>query len=625
MKKIISVLLVFALLFCCSSVGFSAESSNEYYPVIIVPGYGGSALMKTNDDMTQEQVWSVDGDEILSIVLSKIVQIGIGFGALTVGNAKYLADVVGKETVKYLEDVRCNPDGSSKYNVTTKYKTAEESSREAIYKEYGNYEDYQFEKEFSAFFAEKIGSDRVFNFNHDFRNGAVKCAENLDAYIQEVKQLTGSDKVNIYSISHGGQVTGTYLTIYGEKRDVNKAIMTVPALCGSSTLYDLFSKNIKFDELNLLYFIENGTINETDLHWLVEAQQLGFLDKVFNELVPYLFDVAGYWGSVWDFMPPDIYDEMKEKWLDPVASAEIIKNSDYMHYEIMPQFYSSFQKCNDEYGMQVSIIAGVDINTTTGCPINSDGIIFTKGSTGATCADYGKRFSDSYTQVNPCGGKNKISPSRSIDASTSYLPDNTWFMSGMFHGMMVWEDFGKDLINKLMLTDEIKDVYSDPEFPQFHTSTNPSYSVFAQFDKSPEGFLSEDDTTLIVSNLTKQDYDLYVLNIESKGIDLDFDLPELNKPIKENEKINVQFSGDLSSAKSKVIEIAITYAVKGTYTPLGQRVLYFTVSDYNGAADDASQLKELENDFGIFTSLLSGLISRILSLFKPIVKLFKSL
>ncbi|MBR3439967.1 MAG: hypothetical protein IKH13_10740, partial [Clostridia bacterium] len=181
------------------------------------------------------------------------------------------------------------------------------------------------------------------------------------------------------------------------------------------------------------------------------------------------------------------------------------------------------------------------------------------------------------------------------------------------------------LINKLMLTDEIKDVYSDPDFPQFHTSTNPSYSVFAQFDKSSEGFLSEDDTTLIVSNLTKQDYDLYVLNIESKGIDLDFDLLGLNKPIKENEKISVKFTGDLSSADSKVIEIAITYAVKGTYTPLGQRVLYFTVSDYNGAADDTSKLKELENDFGIFTSLVSGLISRILSLFKPIVKLFKSL
>ena len=621
MKKVISVFLAFAIVFCCSSVGFSADSAAEDYPVIIVPGYGGSALVKTNDDNTQEQVWGVDGDEILSIVMSKIAEIGIGFGALAFGNADYLADVVGKETVKYLEDIRCNPDGSSKYNVTTKYKTAKETCREALYKEYGNYEDYQFEKEYSAFFAEKIGSDKVFNFNNDFRNGAVKCAENLDKYIQEVKAETGCDKVNIYTISHGGQVTGTYLTLFGEKRDVHKAIMTVPALCGSSTLYDLFSKNIKFDELNLLYFIENGTINETDLHWLVEAQQLGFLDKVFNKLVPYLFDVAGYWGSVWDFMPSDIYDEMKEKWLDPVASAEIIRQSDYMHYEVMPQFKTSFQKCIDEYDMQVSIIAGVDINTTTGCPINSDGIIFTSGATGATCADYGKRFPDNYKQINPCGGKNKLSPSMTIDASTSYLPDNTWFMSGMFHGMMVWEDFGKDLINKLMLTDEIKDVYSDPDFPQFHTSSNPSYSVFARFDKSVEGFLSDADTSLIVSNLTEQDNDLYILNIEAKGIDLKFDLPDLNKALKEDESVNVGFSGDTSSATSRVIEIAITYAVKGTPTPLGQRVLYFTVQDFDGSQNIETQQIEFKDNFSIFFSLITSFISRIISLFKPVLQL----
>ncbi len=625
MKKIIAVFLAFNLIIGCFSVSFSAQSSADNYPVIIVPGYGGSALMKTNDDLSQEQVWGVDGDEILSIVLSKIVQIGIGLGALTVGNADYLADVVGKEAVKYLEDVRCNPDGSSKYNVTTKYKTARETSREAFYNEYGNYEDYQHEKEFNAFFAEKLGSDKVFNFNHDFRNGAVKCAENLDAYIQEVKQLTGSEKVNLYSISHGGQVTGTYLTIYGEKCDVGKAIMTVPALGGAAVLYDLFNENIEFDELNLLYFIENGTINETDLHWLVEAQQFGFLDKVFNKLVPYLFDIAGYWGSVWDFMPSDIYEEMKTKWLDPNDSAEIIKNSDYMHYEIMPQFYTSFQKCIDDYGMQVSIIAGVDNNATTGCPINSDGIIFTQGATGALCADYGKRFSDSYTQANYCGGKNKLSPSMTIDASTAYLPDNTWFISGMFHGMMVWEDFGLNLINKLMLTDEIKDVYSDPEFPQFHTSSNPSYSVFAKFDKSAEGFLSGDDKSIIISNLTKQNNDLYILNIESERIDLDFDLSGLNNSIKQGESLSVKFNGDLSSAESKVIEIAVTYAVKGTVTPLGQRVFYFTVSDFNNAYDDKSELITIENNFNFFTSLLNSFISKIIYVFKTVFNLIKSI
>ena len=122
-----------------------------------------------------------------------------------------------------------------------------------------------------------------------------------------------------------------------------------------------------------------------------------------------------------------------------------------------------------------------------------------------------------------------------------------------------------------------------------------------------------------------QDYDLYVLNIESKGIKLDFDLSELNKPVKQDEKISVKFTGDLSSADSKVIEIAVTYAVKGTVTPLGQRVLYFTVSDYEASSDNSPGMTQLENGFSIFTSLLSGFIARILSLFKPVFQLLKSI
>ena len=212
-----------------------------------------------------------------------------------------------------------------------------------------------------------------------------------------------------------------------------------------------------------------------------------------------------------------------------------------------------------------------------------------------------------------------------IDASTAYLPDNTWFISGMFHGMMVWEDFGLNLINKLMLTDEIKDVYSDPEFPQFHTSSNPSYSVFAKFNKSAEGFLSGDDKSIIISNLTKQNNDLYILNIESERIDLDFNLSGLNNSIKQGESLSVKFNGDLSSAESKVIEIAVTYAVKGTVTPLGQRVFYFTVSDFNNAYDDKSELITIENNFNFFTSLLNSFISKIIYVFKTVFNLIKSI
>ena len=58
-----------------------------------------------------------------------------------------------------------------------------------------------------------------------------------------------------------------------------------------------------------------------------------------------------------------------------------------------------------------------------------------------------------------------------MDASTSYLPDQTWYFSGQHH-----ESAGNDVIVRLactlMASDRITSVYSDPDFPQFNGSRN---------------------------------------------------------------------------------------------------------------------------------------------------------
>ncbi len=64
--------------------------------------------------------------------------------------------------------------------------------------------------------------------------------------------------------------------------------------------------------------------------------------------------------------------------------------------------------------MNISIIAGTGNNSVTGMQVNSDGIIPTYCSTGATCAPIGWRFADGYTQVNDCDGKYKVSPDMTV-------------------------------------------------------------------------------------------------------------------------------------------------------------------------------------------------------------------
>ncbi len=632
MKK--AVALFTALIILISITGVSAAGDDGGYtdlPVIIVCGYGGPQLSEYYEDGSSEQVWYPDFDEIPGILLGRIAEVGIGLGASVFGSADYLAKVVGEEAEKYLEKVKCNDDGSSKYNVRPTLEGAEATNSQVLFDRFGD-GSYQYEPDITRDMMEHISRSQIYNFTCDFRNGAVDCATRLDEYIQQVKERDGCDKVNIFCLSHGGQVTASYLTLFGYKQDVDNACLTVPAAGGAGIVYDLLTQTMKFDELTLIKFIEHGTMTEDDYHWLVEAQQLGFLDKVLNNLVPYLYRVVGNWGSIWDFCPSSIYEEMKEKWLDETANAEIIRKSDYMHYTVMPKYYTELQKCNDEYGMNVSIIAGTDINMVTGWESQGDSIICTLFSTGADCTDVGKRFPDGYVQKNPCDGHYKLSPAMTVDASTAYMPDNTWFVSGLYHGMMYWDDFTRELLNTLTLTDRITDVYSDPRFPQFHTSTNPSNTVWAAFDKSEEGYLSDKDTCLTVRNLTIADRDLLIKAVTCDCDDIHFSVPAFTV-LKQGESVEIPFTGSVPKVSNSRINVTVSYTAYGSSTPLGERTLAFTVRNGEIPVTDgelvSSRVKSPfdRSVFGFMSGLLekTGLYGFVSMVYTVIYSMFDSL
>ena len=611
MKRLISVLLVFTLAFSCLAAGayaISDESDVTDLPIVFVTGYGAADLKYIGDDGTEEQIWHPDFDAILKLVLQRIAKIGAGLGAAVFGMPDYLAKTVGEELPGILGKLACNDDGSSKYNVDMIVESAEETNSQVLLDKYGD-ERYQFEQDIAREMRKYVGRDQFYNFTCDWRMGAVDCATRLDEYIQQVKEYSRSDKVNIFAVSHGGQITATYLALFGSKQDVKNACLTVPAIRGAGIVYDLLREDVKFDELNLIRFIEHGMQWENDYHWLVEAQQLGFLDEVINKLIPYLFDIAGHWGSLWDFCPTSIYEEMKDKWLDKQANAEIIRKSDYMHYTVMPSFFTELQKCIDDYGMNVSIIAGTDINMTTGSNIQGDAIIATEFSTGADCTDIGTRYPDGYVQKNECGGRYKLSPSMTVDASTAYLPDHTWFVSGLFHGMTYWDEFTRDLMITLTLTDEIKDVYSDPAYPQFFTSTNPSNAVGASFDVSPDGYLSGSDSKLIVKNLSITGKDLLLKGIVCDGADIRFNIKPFTL-IKAGESVEIPFSGKVPEKSNSRINLIISYTAVGSLTPAGERVIPFTllngeIPETDGKLVSSDAKTPLDSSpFGFFGPLL---------------------
>ncbi len=592
-KKLIASLLCICLLissFAFAAFGYSnrVEGKMSDYPVVFVPGYSSTALYVGDSFETGEQIWGLNMDLVVERVLANIIEIGKGLGALTIGNAQYIADVIGPELVAMLEKMKCNPDGSSTYDVKRCHITAEENNYKNLAEKYPD-GSYRQELDMAAELETYIGIENIYTYTTDFRMGVEHCAKMLDEFIQSVKEYTGKNKVNLLAVSHGGQVTATYLTLYGYKDDVDNACLTVPAIGGAGFAYDLATAQVKLDEDCLLRFIEHGMRLEEDYDWLVKAHQLGFLDAVANNLIPYATEIMLYWGSIWDFMPSHKYEEAKAMLLDKEENAVLIAKSDRFHYEILPQISTKLNECIDN-GMNISIIAGTGNRIVTGLDEDSDGIITTQCATGATCAPYGKRFADGYTQINPCDGKYKVSPSMNIDASTAYLPDNTWFVNGLFHGMTYWDNYTRKLLMTLVLTDNLTDVYSDEAFPQFRDTSNPSHTVYAEFNGDMPGYLSDESNALIITNVCSKG-NVRIQSVTMDGTNLKFKINPL-KTLKPGESVEIAFTGEVPEVSKLRSSLTICYTVDNI-TPVGYRHQYFTVM--NGeAVEDEGGLRRAE-------------------------------
>ena len=637
-KKCLSVLLCLSLVLC--SFGVSVGAANVQgeisdLPLIMVAGYSSPELVMTDENGNKTQIWGLNMDSILSRVLNRIVDIGKGLVMTLDGNAEYLGRVVGEELEEELEYMKLNPDGTSKYNVTVANPETQDKNMKYIL-ENGLPEEYINERNVIDEIVQYVDPEMIYSFASDWRMNITDCAKDLDILIEDVKEITGKDKVNIIAVSHGGQITATYLSLYGYKKSVNNAVLTVPAIGGAVLAYDIMSGDAHLDEHTLVYYLQHGFIAEGEYEWLVEAQQLGFLDDVVKELLPYVYNVIGYWGSIWDFIPNEDYEAIKQKHLDPVKNAGIIAKSDYSH-QIMANMHESLQKCRDEYGINVNIIAGTGVPSVSGVQRNSDAIIGTNDSTGALCAPYGKRFADGYTGVKTqCDdpAHDHVSPSFEVDASAAYLPENTWFVDELFHGMTFKDEYSKTLAFTLLLTDEIKNVHSSEDYPQFHESTNATNAVYAHFDNSPAGYISGKDRFIVIKNISAK-YPVKITSVNVNGADIVVHSLGL-KPIEPGREVVLDFTGKVPQVSNALMQVEIKYEMEGNTTALlGSKRLNFKIMngesvEYNEAqpyveADYAIGYDEFmpEDTADILTNLgLSHFVSFIFDLFYALINQF---
>lgn len=571
MKKIIGILLCFAVIVsCCGAGAFAADEKNDD-PIILISGFLCTQLYKDYGTENEERVWLLDVGKITERLGDNLPEAFKALAGLAVGKTEEFGKTLGEVARDILDDLSCNPDGSSKYSVTHYPNNPATSSVEYMLN--NGEERNVYEKNFCKYLAGLTDASRVYCFQYDSRLDAVTLAGQLNEFIEEVKVYTGSERVRIFALSYGGLISSSYLYLYSDS-SVSKLVMSVPALGGTPLPDSLLRKNIKFPIENLVEFFETAVGGESNIARAFEGDEPEKINAVVRAAVPEAMKALKYWGSIWSLCSADLYEKLKADFLDPAENKAIIEKTDIVHNEIMPAIPATLKKAQAN-GTDIAILCATGSSLAVGGKLNGDLVLPAESVSGATCAPLGSRFADGYTGVKTtCSNPDHVhvSPSMEVDASSAYLPENTWFIDGQYHGQYYYEEYTRSLVTKLLLTDEIKDVHSSPDFPQFEYSNHAYRNLHVKFNHSDTGYLSAQDTALVVENVST-DNSIKILSVTVSGAPLDFEVSEAGI-LSAGESAEIPFSGKIPEKGAWAAKITVSYIEVGSINP-------FCVSEFD--------------------------------------------
>lgn len=334
-------------------------------------------------------------------------------------------------------------------------------------------------------FAEIAGEDHLYYYAYNSFTNVNETIDGLYDFIQMVKAETGHDKVNIVPISMGGSVANGLFEYYPDVMDdLNKVVYIVPALNGSTIVGDLYKKNLTFLDAEFLYngFLEtlmdeeDARMIEVIARILPDQVLLNVLSNVADCLIE---DVAANITSLWGLCPKEDYPEASARLL---ANKPEIKKQTDKYYKSQLNSLANIQKLVDK-GVEVYNIVDYDAPLyqigNSWNEDNADGVIHLSSTAmGVHSALVGETLPEGYVQANTsvnCSdpSHNHISPDNVVDASTGLLPDTTFYFDGQNHEQTARNDIIITLATRLLATDDIKDVYSSPDFPQFNGRRDP--------------------------------------------------------------------------------------------------------------------------------------------------------
>lgn len=500
-KRVMSLILCAALLISTAAIGASAEDGETdcegncgHSPVVILPGINHSPtyVYDENDNPVLDSdgnhiggtLLMINLDGILSDCLAKVVVSLLA--TIVTQHSIGIYDVAYETACTAFSYQKVNDEGNHVENLKTqRFYSLEEMTEDDL--------EWAYRMIPMKPLVDEIGEDHVYFYTFNLVGDPMKSADELDAYIDLVRERTGHDKVTLLPVSLGGTILTSYLDAYGHDK-VDAIVNAVACLNGTDIVADMLARewNLK-DE----YFYHEYLANVLEAN--ADSATLGYLINIVLHIIPskgvddllsgaisgVLDTIMINCPQIWAMIPSYRYDALAERYLTekPVLKAKT------------DRFQQARLNLEDnilaavEDGVKVNFISGSNLNFSDGeynffgivasdGKVNSDGIINLSSTTlGAKGAVPGETLPEGYKQfyTNPeYPDYSYISPDRTIDASTALLPDNTWIFLDQHH-----EVGNNDVVlnlAKAIILGEVTDVHDNPEVhPQFNYTCNTKY------------------------------------------------------------------------------------------------------------------------------------------------------
>ncbi len=477
MKKALALLLTLLMVFSLFTVAFAAK---DITPVIVVSGMNCFPLTLAE---TGEQVWPPSGDSILAVVKENLLPIG---RFLLTKDWQYIADEIIEDVYDDIfEKVACDEKGESVYDIETRL------FPESLDNYPGEFENSTIsETGIARRVMEEIGSENVYYFNYDWRLSPMKHADDLNAFIENVKKEKGCDRVTLIPCSMGGTVTNAYLYKYGNE-SIKKVIYTMAAFQGLSSVGEMFSRGIDVDVSTIMSYMFSSKKDDLKMQIVMALVNTAvelmpsfekfadeFIDESLSELNDIIYDdlmikSMGTFAGWWALVPDEYYDNAKEAFFGGKAPESFIKVIDSYHYNVHRNAKKIMRDAADN-GTEIYIISSygfVGAPYTNQAMTQTDCLIETHHQSGrAITAPYGKPFPKDYEAVGTmCSDKshNHVSTDGIIDASAGFFPESTWFIKYNNHVGMPYGTDCQKLMIYLVTADSHVTVHSNKDFPQF--------------------------------------------------------------------------------------------------------------------------------------------------------------